>query len=124
MATVGGVLEIVLNNVPVDGAITVVSAAQLGGNFTQVRVTDNTGGACAVSAEQRITATSVLVLIDAQGGCGEKTSSRSRKKYIIAGAVAGAVLVGIACGVALWFLRKRFMARRLFHEADGEWMVN
>lgn len=125
MATVGGVLEIVLINAPVDGAITVLSAAQLGGNFTQVRVTDSTGGACALSAEQRISATSVLVLIDSQGaGCGGKPSSRSRKKYVIAGAVAGAVLVGIACGVVLWFLRKRFLAHRLFHESEGEWVVN
>lgn len=119
-------LEVILSELPANQTIVeVLSASQVSGNFTTVRIIDDTGGACPRTGGVTITATSVLMLLDANvcnPGAGKHSD---RRKHIIVGAVMGAVVLGIVVAAVLWFLRKHFKARGLFRAQATEkaWVI-
>lgn len=105
---------------PGQSTVEVLSALQVSGNFTQVRVIDNTGGACRATGEATVTATSVIVLLDASA-CGPGTGKHSvKRKYIIVGAVMGFLVLGVVVAAVLWLLHRHMKARSLFKSETTE----
>lgn len=126
-ATLGGVLEITLQQTPDSGSITVIQADTIVGNFTSIVIPQRAANGCAYATSQQTQGATLSVVFVAPEACATPSSPKSGSRtttIIIAASVAGAILL-IAVVIAVFvFACRKGQCTRLSRADDDEGVLS
>ena len=125
-AQISGTLVIQLTQSSPSATVPVLSAGMIVGNFTDVVVPQTYNG-CAYSSSQSSAGGTLSVLLSVDAKCTSTTSGNSSHRNIVpivAGSVAGAIVLIAIIVVAILLVMKKTRGHWLWQQADDEGVLS